>query len=212
MTQPHQYQSERSKPVVRARHALKMGVEANARLTGSTALVLLVLLAAEGVTVLQIRPLLTMHVFVGMLLVPPVLVKLSSTIWRFAKYYLGSPEYREKGPPPAMLRVLGPFVAVLTIVLFASGIVVLLGPVGVRSQFLLIHKVSFFLWFAFMTVHVLGHLGDTARLATKDWASRARRQVAGSATRQLVLSASLVAGLLLAFVTVPYVGPWIGGA
>ena len=197
---------------MRARHALRMGVEANARLTASTALVLLILLAVEGVTVLQIRPLLTMHVFVGMLLVPPVLVKLSSTVWRFAKYYLGSPDYRGKGPPPTILRVLGPFVALLTIVVFASGILLLLGPVSLRSQFLLIHKASFFLWFAFMTVHVLGHLGDTARLATKDWTSRARLVVVGSRTRQLVLSASLVVGLLLAFVTIPYVGSWIAGA
>lgn len=212
MTLPHKYQSERPKTATRGRHALKMGVEANARLTASTAVVLLILLAVEGVTVLQIRPLVTMHVFVGMLLVPPVLVKLSSTIWRFAKYYLGSPDYRSKGPPPTALRVLGPFVALLTIVLFASGILLLLGPVSLRSQFLLIHKASFFLWFAFMTVHVLGHLGDTARLATKDWTSRVRRVVAGSTSRRLVLSVSVVVGLLLAFVTIPYVGPWLAGA
>jgi hypothetical protein len=189
-----------------------MGVEANARLTASTALVLLILLAVEGVTVLQIRPLLTMHVFVGMLLVPPVLVKLSSTLWRFAKYYLGSTDYRDKGSPPIMLRVLGPFVGLLTIVLFASGILLLLGPTGLRSQFLLLHKASFFLWFACMTAHVLGHLGDTARLATKDWTSRARLVVAGSRIRRRVLSASLVLGLLLAFVTIPHVGPWIARA
>jgi hypothetical protein len=189
-----------------------MGVEANARLTASTAVVLLILLAVEGVTVLQIRPLLTMHVFVGMLLVPPILVKLSSTTWRFAKYYLGSPDYREKGPPPTALRVLGPFVALLTIVLFASGILLLLGPVSLRIQFLLIHKASFFLWFVLMTVHVLGHLGDTARLATKDWTARVRHVVAGSSGRQLVLGVSVVVGLVLAFVTIPYVGTWFAGA
>jgi hypothetical protein len=188
-----------------------MGVEANERLTATTALVLLILLAVEGVTVLQIRPLLTTHVFVGMLLVPPVLVKLSSTVWRFAKYYRGSPNYRRKGPPPMVLRVLGPFVALLTIVLLASGIVALVGPPGMRSQFLLIHKASFFLWFVFMTVHVLGHVGDTARLATKDWTSRAGRVVAGSRTRQIVLVVSLALGVLLAFVTIPFVGSWTAG-
>jgi len=74
----------------------KLGTDANARLTSSTALVLLVLLAVEGVTVLRVGSLLTLHVFIGMLLVPPVLVKLASTFWRFAKYYSGSREYREK--------------------------------------------------------------------------------------------------------------------
>lgn len=212
MTLPHKYQRERPKTATRGRHALRMGVEANARLTASTAVILLILLAVEGVTVLQIRPLLTMHVFVGMLLVPPVLVKLSSTIWRFAKYYLGAPDYRGKGPPLMVMRVFGPFVAMLTIILFASGILLLQGPASLRSQFLLIHKASFFLWFVFMTVHVLGHLGETARLATKDWTSRVRRVVAGSILRQLVLGTSLLVGLLLAFVTIPYVGPWLAGA
>src|SRR6516162_11181634 len=83
------------------------GVEANARLTGSTAAVLLVLLAAEGVTVLSVHSLLTPHVFIGMLLVPPVLLKVGSTGWRFVRYYRGSGAYRRKGPPPLLLRLLG---------------------------------------------------------------------------------------------------------
>ena len=73
------------------------GVAANARLTSATAAVLLVLLAVEGATVLRVRSLLTVHVFVGMLLVPPVLVKMGSTAWRFVRYYRGSPAYRRKG-------------------------------------------------------------------------------------------------------------------
>jgi len=188
-----------------------MGVEANERLTASTALVLLILLAVEGATVLQVRSLLTLHVFVGMLLIPPVLVKLSSTLWRFAKYYVGSDEYRRKGPPPAALRVLGPFVALLTIVLFASGVLLIVGPTSMRSQFLLLHKASFFLWFAAMTIHVLGHFGEIMRTSTKDWTSRTRRAVAGSKIRNLALSVSLVVGLVLAFVTIPHVGSWIQG-
>ncbi len=60
-------------------------VESNARLTGSAAAVLLLLLAIEGVTVLRVRALLTLHVFIGMLLVPPVLLKVGSTTWRFVR-------------------------------------------------------------------------------------------------------------------------------
>src|ERR1017187_354613 len=134
-----------------SRRARRFGTEANARLTSSTALVLLVLLAIEGVSVLQVRSLLTLHVFVGMLLVPPVLVKLASTTWRFAKYYTGSREYREKGPPPVVLRLLGPFVALTTIIVFASGIVLLLGPTTWRGDMLLLHQASFVVWFAGMT-------------------------------------------------------------
>ncbi len=101
------------------------GVESNARLTGTVAAVLLVLLPAEGVTVLRVRALLTAHVFIGMLLVPPVLLKIGTTGYRFVRYYAGSPAYRRKGPPPLLLRVLGPLVVVLTTCLFASGIALL---------------------------------------------------------------------------------------
>jgi hypothetical protein len=48
-------------------------VESNGRLTASNAAVLLVLLAAEGFTILGIRQMITPHVFIGMVLIPPVL-------------------------------------------------------------------------------------------------------------------------------------------
>ena len=174
------------------------GVEANARLTGGTAAVLLVLLAIEGVTVLRIGPLLTLHVIVGLLLVPPILLKIGSTTWRFARYYRGDPAYRQKGPPHPVLRVLGPFVVVLTLLLFASGIALLLDPNGLGGHLLLIHRASFFVWLAATTVHVLGHLIETGRLAPRDWMPRTRRQVPGAGTRQLTIVASLVVGAVLA--------------
>jgi hypothetical protein len=58
------------------------GVAGNARLTAANATVLLVLLAAEGVTVLRVRQLLSPHVFIGVVLIPPVLLKVASTTWR----------------------------------------------------------------------------------------------------------------------------------
>src|SRR5437763_14360695 len=58
------------------------GVEGNARLTASAAVALLVLLAIEGVTILFIRSLLPVHVFVGMMLIPPIALKLASVGWR----------------------------------------------------------------------------------------------------------------------------------
>ena len=176
------------------------GVESNARLTGTTAAVLLLLLAIEGVTVLRVRALLSWHVFVGMLLVPPVLLKVGSTTWRVARYYLGAPAYRRKGPPPTLLRLLGPVVVILTLVLFASGIGLVLAPHSLRHSLLFAHKASFVLWFGAMTIHVLGHLLDTARLAPLDWARRTRRDVAGATARQWALAASLVVGAGLGIV------------
>jgi hypothetical protein len=210
MTLSDQSEVQRHPRAQGARHARKFGADANARLTSSTALVLLVLLAVEGVTVIQVRSLLTLHVFIGMLLVPPVLIKLASTFWRFAKYYSGSPDYRRKGPPPVVLRILGPMVAMLTIILFLSGILLMFCPKSWQLELLLLHKASFILWFGCMTVHVLGHAGETARLSTKDWVRRVRGRVAGSRARRLLISSSLISGLVLAFLTVPYVGPWLG--
>ncbi len=185
------------------------GPETNARLTASIAVVLLVLLAAEGVTILRIRALLTPHVFIGMLLVPPVLLKMGSTIWRFARYYLGDPAYRHRGPPLPVFRLIGPVVVVLTLAVFATGIALLLGPRSWRSQMLLLHRASFIVWFAVMAVHVLGHLADTARLAPRDWLRRSRRQVNGAGARQWALAASLALGLIWAIIVVPRVGPWL---
>ncbi|HVA08571.1 MAG TPA: hypothetical protein VNG12_17700 [Acidimicrobiales bacterium] len=192
------------------RHAARRdGVEGNARLTGSTAALLFVLLAAEGVTVLRVRSLLTPHVFIGMLLVPPILLKIGSTMWRFARYYSGDPGYRRNGPPPMGLRLLGPVVIILTVVVFATGIVLMLGPTSWRTQLLFFHKASFIVWLAAMAVHVLGHLAETATLAPRDWVGRTRREVAGAGLRQWALAASLALGLVLAFMVVPSVGPWL---
>ncbi len=184
-------------------------VESNARLTAGMAAVLFVLLAAEGLTILQIRGLLSEHVFVGMLLVPPVLVKTGSTVYRFARYYLGTPEFRRKGPPPALLRLLGPFVVLLTFAVLATGIALMLVGPSLRGQMLTLHKASFILWIIAMTVHVLGHLADTARLAPRDWMRSTRRQVTGASARQWTIAASLVAGVLLGLLFLGRVAPWL---
>lgn len=184
------------------------GVHANARLTATTAAVLLVLLAAEGLTILRIGSLLTLHVFLGMLLVPPVLLKMASTGWRFVRYYLGDPEYRRRGPPTPVLRALGPVVVVLTVAVFATGIVLLLGPVPWRRTMLELHKATFILWFGAMGLHVLGHLADTARLAPLDLFHRTRREVRGAGVRQWLVALSLVIGVGLGVLVVPEVGAW----
>jgi hypothetical protein len=187
----------------------RTNVEANARLTGSTAAVLFVLLAAEGLTILRVRSLLTPHVFIGMLLLPPVLLKIGSTSYRFIRYYLGSPAYRRKGPPPPVLRLLGSFVVALTLIVFASGIALLLVRPSLRPTFLLLHRASFVLWFGAMTIHVLGHLADTASLAPRDWMRRTRRDVAGAGLRQWTLVSSVAVGALLGFVLLGQVHPWL---
>ncbi len=184
----------------------------NARLTSANAAVLLVLLAIEGVTILRIRPLLSPHVFIGMVLVPPVLLKVASTSWRFVRYYRGAPAYQRKGPPPVLLRLLGPVIVILTLVLLASGVGLMLVGQSWLPLLLKVHKASFILWFGATTVHVLGHLGEVFRLAPRDLLRRTRRDVRGAGLRSWLIAASLVAGVLLGFLLLSRVGPWLAAA
>jgi len=199
---------ERSRVQRRADH----GVAANARLTATNAAVLIALLAAEGATILRVRQLISPHVFLGMVLIPPVLLKIGSTGYRFVRYYRGAPAYRRKGPPPLVLRLLGPVVVILTLVLLASGVALLLASPAWSRELLFVHKASFVLWFFAMTVHVLGHLTEVARIAPRDWLRRTRRDVSGAGTRQWLLAASLVAGALLGLATLSRIGPWLTSA
>src|SRR5947209_19688083 len=98
------------------------GVAGNARLTGAVAVALLVLLAAEGVTIPFIGQLLGPHMFIGLLLIPPVALKLASTGYRFARYYTGNETYVRKGPPPVLLRMLAPGVVLTTLAVFGTGV------------------------------------------------------------------------------------------
>ena len=181
-------------------------VVGNERLTAATALILLFLLAAEGVTVLRVGRLLRWHVFLGTLLIPPVMVKLASTFYRFVRYYRGDPEFRRKGPPPWLLRVLGPLVATLTIILFASGIALMWVGTTWHGRVMFIHKASFILWFAVMTIHVVGHLPETLRLGTRDWIGR---RVAGAAARRVLLVISLVVGGVAGWLILARINPYL---
>ena len=123
-----------------------------------------------------------------MVLIPPVLLKVASTGWRFARYYRGAPAYRRKGPPPLLLRLLGPVVVILTVVLLASGVGLLLVSPSWLPLLLTVHKASFVLWFGAMTIHVLGHLGGVPAgsqgLAAADTAGRHRGRPAAVADRR----------------------------
>jgi hypothetical protein len=183
------------------------GAEGNARLTATTALVLLLLLAVEGVTILFLRPLLSVHVFVGMLLIPPVALKLGSTGWRFFRYYTGSPSYRVKGPPRLLLRLLiAPGVVVSTLVLFGTGVALLV--VGPGDGIVVgLHKASFVLWFGAMAVHVLAYVFKLPGLAGADW--RAATRVPSARLRLVGVALALVAGAVLAAATVHLAHPWV---
>ncbi|HKB94581.1 MAG TPA: hypothetical protein VKC62_10155 [Gaiellaceae bacterium] len=172
------------------------GPDGNERLTAVSGAVLFLLLAAEGVTILFIRPLLSAHVFIGMLLVPPVALKLASTGWRFLRYYRGTSEYVAKGPPLLPLRLLAPLVVVSTLVLFGTGIALIVrGPGG--GLLLGLHKASFVVWLAATAVHVLAYVWRVPRLAL------------AARSPWLLVAGVIAVGAVLAGATVRYAHPWV---
>lgn len=185
------------------------GTEGNELLTSATGAVLTALLIAEGITILWLRGLRIEHMFIGLVLIPPIALKLGSTGYRFVRYYSGAPLYRAKGPPQLALRLLAPLLVVTTVIVFASGVALLL--IGHRSDVVLeLHKVSFIVWGACFGVHFLWYLPrawDT--LATSLRASRAAR-APGSLVRGLLVSASIGGGLALALALLSLIESWHG--
>lgn len=185
------------------------GVDGNERLTAMTGAVLLVLLAIEGLTVLRIHSLLTLHFFVGMLLIGPVLLKIGSTGYRFVRYYTGSVPYVRKGPPALPLRVLGPVVMITSIGVVGSGVALAFVGPG-PSLWLFAHKAFFVLWFCAMIVHVSWYAPQLPRLlgTGSPHLERARQVLAGAGKRWLVLLAALAVGVLVAIATAHTEGSW----
>jgi hypothetical protein len=190
------------------------GVAGNARLTGAAAAALLVLLAVEGATIPFIGPLVGPHIFIGMLLIGPVLLKLGSTGYRFARYYTGSPPYLRNGPPALLLRLLAPGVIVTTLALFGTGVALLLAGPDESGSLKFLHKASFILWFGLMAVHVLGHLLEVPSLAMPDWRRSGGREasLAGAGTRLMLLATSILVGLAVALATISLAGPWLSAS
>jgi hypothetical protein len=190
------------------------GTAGNERLTAATGTILLVLLAVIGVTILRLRPLLSVHLFVGMLLIPPVLLKMSSTGYRFFRYYTANPPYRRKGPPATPLRIIAPMVVASTLAVLGTGVALLfIGPSS-RATLEPIHKIGFFAWLAFTGLHVLGHLAEMPRALKADYGPSVRltSDVTGRSGRVLALSAALVAGVVLAILVIPEFGAWLNDA
>jgi hypothetical protein len=186
------------------------GPDGNAQLTAATGVVLLILLAALGVTIVFIGGLLSEHLFLGLLLLGPVALKMASTGYRFARYYTHDREYVRRGPPEMWLRVLGPFVILSTVAVFGTGVWLLIVGPDHRDPALLLHKVTFFVWLAATGLHVLGHLlqmPGALRATSLDGTGTGGHQ-AGATGRMLALAGAVVAGVVLAIALIPDFSIW----
>src|SRR5881396_2919216 len=185
-------------------------VVGNERITALAGAVLLVLILVELVSAAILRTLLSIHVFVGVLLAGPLIVKLGSTGWRFLRYYTGSPAFVRRGPPHLALRVMAPLLIATTLVVIGSGIgLVVTGPRH-AGPLLPLHGFSVLVWLPLIAIHVFTHIRRTPHLVVDDWRNPSSRNLApGRGLRLGMNLGALLSGVLAAILLFPGAAPWI---
>jgi hypothetical protein len=193
------------------------GPAGNARLTAWIGLGLLIAFLAELVTLLDVTGLISWHIVIGVLLVPPALAKTATTGWRILRYYTG---YRQAGPPPLLLRLLGPLVVLTTLAVLGTGLALIpLGPdatftplltvAGQQISWLTLHQVTFIAWGVATGLHVLARTVPAARLALA--AENRSNRVAGTLARSLTMLATVIVAAIAAVIILRLSGSWTGG-
>jgi hypothetical protein len=182
----------------------------NERLTAAVGLLVIVPVLVEIATVLLgVHTFMSVHVFVGLALIPAVLLKLGSTGWRFVRYYTRSRDYVALGPPRIAMRVLAPLFVAATVVLFASGVAMGL----LHGQALAIarnlHGPASVVWLVLLGLHVLVYLRRAWQRAGEDVEPASRSAVRGAAARAGALAGAVLGGFVLGFATVPAQHRWV---
>lgn len=180
----------------------------NERLTSIAGAVLFVLILVELVITANLHSLLSVHIFVGVLLAGPLVVKMASTGYKFVRYYTGSPVFQEKGRPHWLLRLAAPFLVLLTVLVFVSGFALaFVGPAHM-GIFFDVHAASVALWIPVVTVHVYAHIRNVPRRVASDLTNRKGYHVPGRNGRVGLNIAALVVGLIAAIVMMPVSASW----
>ncbi len=201
--------SETPTRVRRGRRWRVGGPEGNEVLTSAAAVVLVGLLVAEGVTIVHMAGLLSAHMFIGLVLIPPVMLKLGSTGYRMVGYYGGSRAYRKKGPPLLPLRLMAPVLVASTIAVLASGVLLL--AAGHKSNSVLtIHKLSFIVFGAVLAVHFLAYVPRVAHSLVAEWGAARRHAAPGAGARAMLVAAAVGGGAALALALLPTIHAYGG--
>ena len=185
-------------------------VDQNERLTALAGASLYVLLVAIALTVIRLPEQLPLHYLVGFLLIPPVALKLASTGYRFARYYLGGAADGRPDPPPALFRfIVAPLLVASTVGVFASGLELWAFGLAYGQAWTTAHTVSAVVMVLSGSAHVMGHLRRSAAAAVEEVRASAPR---GASVRRSIVIGSLVLGLALAVASLLYASPFPPGA
>ncbi len=192
------------------------GPAGNAKLTAWTGLLLLLLFLAELVTLLNVSGWLSWHVVIGVLLIPPALLKTGTTGWRIIRYYTGNRPYVAAGPPPLLLRLLGPLVIASTLAVLGTGTaLILLSPdTGRRSMFaaggfgispLFLHKACFVVWAVATGLHTIGRLIPALRLTV---VPAVVQRIPGRLSRAATIAVTAIVAVVVAAIALSIAAPW----
>lgn len=188
----------------------QLNPDGNERLTATVGLVLIVVTLIELATIVfGLGQFLSLHVFIGFVLIPPVLLKLASTGWRFTRYYARHEPYLVKGAPQIEMRLLAPLLVASTLVLFASGV-----AMGVLHGHWLsiarrLHGPASVVWMILLGVHVLVYLKRALISSKEDVTAATRAHVPGARARTYLVASSIVVGVVVGVATLPADHHWL---
>lgn len=187
-----------------------MNPNGNERLTAAVGVLLLAPIVVEVATVLLgVHTFMSWHVFVGLALIPVVVLKLATTGWRFLRYYTHSRPYVAHGPPQLAMRLLAPLFVVATVVLFGSGVA--MGFLHGHSLEIArrLHGPASVIWLLLLGLHVLVYLGRALRRTADDVVPDDRAHVPGKTGRLYALATAVVLGLVLGGAFIPAQHRWV---
>jgi hypothetical protein len=180
-------------------------IDRNERITAIAGGVLFVLIIVELLVTASLDGLVTEHIFVGILLSGPLVVKMSSTGYRFVRYYMREPEFVRSGPPNIILRLLAPFLVLTTILLFISGFGLAFGHDD--RLFGPIHSTSVAIWIPLTAVHAYAYIRKVPVLIASDWNRQSKYQVSGRKGRLGINILGLMVGAIAAIIMLPLYAP-----
>jgi hypothetical protein len=188
----------------------RVNPDGNERLTAVVGLLLLAPVLVEVTTILLgVHTFMSLHVFVGLVLIPLLVLKLASTGWRFARYYTRSRAYVAQGTPQMAMRLLAPLFVTATVVLFGSGV-----AMGILHGHALqiarrLHGPTSVIWLLLLGLHVLVYLRRALRRTAQEALPTKRTPVRGTTARGFVLATAVTCGLVLAGAAVPAQHRWV---
>jgi len=168
------------------RRLLAGGTAGNSLLSTATGALLLVLLAALGVTIVAVHPLIDEHLFLGMLLIGPAAPEAGERrlpLHAVLRRQPPLPRTRRAGGRDACARAAGRVEHAQRV---RERVVLLLAGPSSRGLWNPIHKYSFVVWLAVWWGHVVVHLPDLPKL----WAARRRERERPGTTRAAVAAAA----------------------